>query len=119
MYIFFTHSSPFSTIQNVSTKLAFPKRIDLISVPVSTIPRKSVEQLVIERRPLILYLYVITNLLFHLVLFCQKLKPGISIDNKISITAGVSNIMAVVNPTNFRRIFSSTPIYGPAPSQTI
>ena len=113
MYIFFTHSSPFSTIQNVSTKLAFPKRIDLISVPVST------EQLVIERRPLILYLYVITNLLFHLVLFCQKLKPGISIDNKISITAGVSNIMAVVNPTNFRRIFSSTPIYGPAPSQTI
>ena len=115
MYIFFTHSSPFSTIQNVSTKLAFPKRIDLISVP----GRKSVEQLVVERRPLILYLYVITNLLLHLVLFCQKLKPGISIDNKISITAGVSNIMAVVNPTNFKRIFSSTPIYGPAPSQTI
>ena len=118
MYIFFTHSSPFSTIQNVSTKLAFPKRIDLISGQYDP-GRKSVEQLVIERRPLILYLYVITNLLFHLVLFCQKLKPGISIDNKISITAGVSNIMAVVNPTNFRRIFSSTPIYGPAPSQTI
>ena len=33
--------------------------------------RKRVEQLIIESRPFVLYLYVITNLLFHLILLSK------------------------------------------------
>lgn len=33
--------------------------------------RKRVEQLIIESRPLVLYLYIITNLLFHLILLSK------------------------------------------------
>ena len=100
---------PFSTIQNVSTRLAFPKRIDLISVPVSTIPAVNVsEQLIIESRPLVLYLYVITNLLFHLILLSKNVNRASAWKELPRSTRASAKIRPVAVPTNFRRIFSST-----------
>ncbi len=59
----YAYSSPILTIgevakKNVSTRLAFPKRIDLISVPVSTmLKRIGIYQFVIECGTFILNIY--------------------------------------------------------------